>query len=200
MRWPSSPQLFQWTVLADHTTPPAPAGATIPRASLEEIAVTRPDRDVVAKADHAAKQKTSIGLEISTNMTKRTRLYQKVSGAGSSGLAVGDERNDDVGQDKEVEAHAEQSGGVRRTTRASSHASHGVCEDASSPAQEAMTDLGTQPLDTDAGADEIASNGNVDSYFDARVSNTAGDVLERDLLSFVHGPYYIPYPYDKNNR
>ncbi|GKG26985.1 hypothetical protein Tco_0402688, partial [Tanacetum coccineum] len=88
---------------------------------------------------------------ISTNITKRTRLSQRVSGAGSSGLATRDEvgqtndgtlnddgqRNgsefamedvgnlNDVGQDKEVEAHAELSRGVRRTTRASSHASHG---------------------------------------------------------------------------
>ncbi|GJV73570.1 hypothetical protein Tco_1493565 [Tanacetum coccineum] len=211
--------------VADRTTPPAPAGTTIPRASPEEIVVTRPDPNVVAKADHAAKRKTSTGPEISTNTTKRTRLSQRVSGAGSSGLAAGDEveqtddgtLNDDgqrdgsefamedvgnlndVGQDKEVEAHAELSGGVRRTTRASSHASHGVIEDVSSPAQEAMTAPGTQPLDTDAGADEIASDGNVDSYFDARVSNTAGDVLERDLLSFVPRPYYIPYPYDENN-
>ncbi|GJR50211.1 hypothetical protein Tco_1400732 [Tanacetum coccineum] len=239
--------------VADHATPPAPAGTAIPRASPEEIAVTRPDRNVVAKADHAAKRKTSTGPEISTNTTKRTRLSQKVSGAGSSGLAAGDEVEqtddgtlddddqrdglefagedvgnlNDVGQgehinviplrtfdpslgldvtyppillpDKEVEAHAELSGDVRRTTRASSHASHGVGEDASSPAQEAVPAPGTQPLDTDAGADEIASDGNVDSYFDARVSNTAGDVLERDLLSFVPGPYYIPYPYDENN-
>ncbi|GJW77211.1 hypothetical protein Tco_0138893 [Tanacetum coccineum] len=239
--------------VADRTTPPAPAGTTIPRASLEEIAVTRPDPNVVAKADHAAKRKTSTGPEISTNTTKRTRLSQRVSGAGSSGLAAGDEveqtddgtLNDDgqrdgsefamedvgnlndVGQgeyinviplrtfdpslgldvtyppillpDKEVEAHAELSGGVRRTTRASSHASHGVIEDVYSPAQEAMMAPGTQLLDTDAGANEIASDGNVDSYFDARVSNTVGDVLERGLLSFVPGPYYIPYPYDENN-
>ncbi|GJY49564.1 hypothetical protein Tco_0439520 [Tanacetum coccineum] len=239
--------------VADRTTPPAPAGTTIPRASLEEIAVTRPDPNVVAKADHAAKRKTSTGPEISTNTTKRTRLSQRVSGAGSSGLAAGDEveqtddgtLNDDgqrdgsefamedvgnlndVGQgeyinviplrtfdpslgldvtyppillpDKEVEAHAELFGGVRRTTRASSHASHGVIEDVYSPAQEAMMAPGTQLLDTDAGANEIASDGNVDSYFDARVSNTVGDVLERGLLSFVPGPYYIPYPYDENN-
>ncbi|GKC13327.1 hypothetical protein Tco_1010109, partial [Tanacetum coccineum] len=239
--------------VVDHTTPPAPAGTAIPRASPEEIAVTRPDRNVVAKADHAAKRKTSTGPEISTNTTKRTRLSQKVSRAGSSGLAAGDEVEqtddgtlddddqrdglefavedvgnlNDVGQgehinviplrtfdpslgldvtyppillpDKEVEAHAELSGDVRRTTRASSHASHGVDGDAFSPAQEAVPAPGIQPLDTDAGADEIASDGNVDSYFDARVSNTAGDVLERDLLSFVPGPYYIPYPYDENN-
>ncbi|GJR17115.1 hypothetical protein Tco_0965642 [Tanacetum coccineum] len=218
--------------VANRTTPPAPAGTTIPRASLEEIAVTRPDPNVVAKADHTAKRKTSTGPEISTNTTKRTRLSQRVSGAGSSGLTAGDEVEqtddgqrdesefamedvgnlNDVGQgehinviplqtfdpslgldvtyppillpDMEVEAHAELSEGVKRTTRASSHASHAP---------------GTQPLDTDAGADEIASDGNVDSYFDARVSNTTGDVLERGLLSFVPGPYYIPYPYDENN-
>ncbi|GJV35196.1 hypothetical protein Tco_1407673 [Tanacetum coccineum] len=194
--------------VADHTTPPALAGTAIPRASPEEIAVTQPNRNVVAKADHAAKQKTSTGPEISTNTTKRTRLSQKVSGAGSSGLTAGDEveqTDDDVTYppillpDKKVEAYVELSGGVRRTTRASSHASHGVGEDASSPAQEAVPAPGTQPLDTDAGADEIASDGNVDSYFDARVSNTTRDVLERDLLSFVPRPYYIPYPNDENN-
>ncbi|GKG17237.1 hypothetical protein Tco_0362194, partial [Tanacetum coccineum] len=89
-------------------------------------------------------------------------MSQKVSGAGSSGVAAGDEveqtdngtlddddQRDGLGldvtyppillPDKEVEAHAELSEGVRRTTRASSHASHGVGEDASSPAQEAKT-------------------------------------------------------------
>ncbi|GJY32390.1 hypothetical protein Tco_0415885 [Tanacetum coccineum] len=101
--------------------------------------------------------------------------------------------------DKEVEAHAEPSGDLRGTTRASSHASHGVSEDVSSPAQEAMAAPDTQPLGTDAGADGIASDGNVDSYFDARVSNTAGDVLERDLLPVVPGPYYIPYPFDEGS-
>ncbi|GJY82759.1 hypothetical protein Tco_0496135 [Tanacetum coccineum] len=101
---------------------------------------------------------------------------------------------------KEVEAHAELSGGVRRTTRASFNASHGVSEDVSSPAQEAMPAPDTQPLDADAGADEIASDGNVDPYYEARVSNTAGDVLERDLFPFVLGPYYIPYPYDEGSR
>ncbi|GKA14237.1 hypothetical protein Tco_0693883 [Tanacetum coccineum] len=239
--------------VVDRTTPPAPMGTAIPHASPEEIAVTRPDPNVVAKADHAAKRKTSTGPEISTNTTKRTRLSQRVSGEGSSGLVAGDgveqtddgtlddddrrdgsesamedvENLNDVGQgehinviplrtfdpilgldvtyppillsDKEVGAHAELSGGVRRTTRAFSDASHGVGEDVSSPAQEAMAAPGTQPLDTNAGADEIASDGNVDSYLDARVSNTAGDVLERDLLSFVLGPYYLPYHYDEND-
>ncbi|GJR67461.1 hypothetical protein Tco_0013526 [Tanacetum coccineum] len=208
--------------VADRTTPPALAGTAIPRASPEEIAVTRPDHNVVTKANHAAKQKTSTGPEISTNTTKRTRLSQKVSGAGSSGLAAEDgvEQIDDgtldddgqrdgsefamedignlndVGQDKEVKTRAELSGSARRTTRASSHA---VSEDASSSAQEAVAAPDTQPLGTDAGADEIASDGNVDSYFDARVCNIAGDVLERDLLPFVPGPYYIPYPFDEGS-
>ncbi|GKD98438.1 hypothetical protein Tco_1382335 [Tanacetum coccineum] len=211
--------------VADRTTPPALAGTAIPRASPEEIVVTRPDHNVVTKADHAAKQKTSTGPEISTNTTKRTRLSQKVSGAGSSRLAAEDgvEQIDDgtldddgqrdgsefamedignlndVGQDKEVKTRAELSGSARRTTRASSHASHGVSEDASSPAQEAVVAPDNQPLGTDVGADKIASDGNVDSYFDARVSNTAGDVLERDLLPFVPGPYYIPYPFDEGS-
>ncbi|GJX08168.1 hypothetical protein Tco_0196100 [Tanacetum coccineum] len=231
--------------VVDRTTPPAPAGTAIPHASPEEIAVTRPDPNVVAKADHAAKRKTSTGPEISTNTTKRTRLSQRVSGAGSSGLAAGDgveqtddgtldddgqrdgsesamedvENLNDVGQgehinviplrtfdpslgldvtyppillpDKEVGAHAELSGGVRRTTRASSYASHGVGEDVSSPAQEAMAAPGTQPLDTNAGADEIASDGNVDSYFDAEVQ-LCDDVLRgssffwsRGLITFL---------------
>ncbi|GJS62232.1 hypothetical protein Tco_0657016 [Tanacetum coccineum] len=75
-----------------------------------------------------------------------------------------------------------------------------IIKDVSSPAQEAVPALDTQPLDTNAGADDIASDGNVDSYFDARVSNTAEDVLERDLLPFVLGPYYIPYPFDEGSR
>ncbi|GKB12924.1 hypothetical protein Tco_0846847 [Tanacetum coccineum] len=101
--------------------------------------------------------------------------------------------------DKEVKTHAELSGGARRITRASSHASHGVSEDASSLAQEAVAAPDTQPLDTDAGADEIASDGNVDPYYEARVSNTAEDVFERDLFPFVPGPYYIPYPYEEGS-
>ncbi|GKB34274.1 hypothetical protein Tco_0879216 [Tanacetum coccineum] len=102
--------------------------------------------------------------------------------------------------DKEVEAHAELSRGVRRAARASFHASHCVSEDASSPAQEAVPTPDTQPMDANDGADEIASDGNVDPYYEARVSNTVGDVLERDLLPFVPGPYYTPYPYDEGSR
>ncbi|GJZ49148.1 hypothetical protein Tco_0603338 [Tanacetum coccineum] len=209
--------------VVDRTTPPTPAGTAISHASPEEIAVSRPDPNVVAKIDHAAKRKNSTGPEISTNTTKRTKLSQRVSRAGSSGLAAGDrveqtddgtidddgqrdrsesamedvENLNDVGQgehinviplrtfdlslgldvtyppillpDKEVRAHAELSGGVG--------------EDVSSLAQEAMAAPGTQPLDTNAGADEIASDGNVDSYLDARVSNTAGD----DDWDEIHG-------------
>ncbi|GKD03258.1 hypothetical protein Tco_1178232, partial [Tanacetum coccineum] len=83
--------------VTDRITSPAPAGIAIPCASPEEITVTRPDPKVVTKADQAAKQKTSIGPEISTNTVKRTRLSQKVSGAGSSGLAARDgvEQTDD---------------------------------------------------------------------------------------------------------
>nr|GEW71139.1 hypothetical protein [Tanacetum cinerariifolium] len=87
--------------------------------------------------------------------------------------------------DKEVKAHAELSEGVRKVTQASFCASHAH---------------NTHPLDTDAGADEIASDGNVNPYYEAQVGNTVGDVLERDVLSFISGPYYIPYPYDEGSR
>ncbi|GJX56287.1 hypothetical protein Tco_0286184, partial [Tanacetum coccineum] len=76
--------------VADRTTSPALAGTTIPRASLEEIAITWPDGKVVTKADNAAKRKASIGSEISTNATKKTQSSKKGSGAGSSGQAAGD--------------------------------------------------------------------------------------------------------------
>ncbi|GKB10896.1 hypothetical protein Tco_0844819, partial [Tanacetum coccineum] len=91
--------------------------------------------------------------------------------------------------DKEVKAHAELSEGVRRATRAS------FSEDASPYAQEAALAPDAQPLDADAVADEIASDGNVDPYYEAQVGNTVGDVLERDLLPIVPVPYYIFYPY-----
>nr|GEY05271.1 hypothetical protein [Tanacetum cinerariifolium] len=240
--------------VADRITSPTPAGTVIPRASLEEVVVTRPDPKVVTKADYAAKRKTSTGPEISTNAAKKTRSSQKVSGACSSGLAAGDaveqtddDALDDDGQrggskfsmedignlddvsqcehinviplrtfdlnlgldvtyplilllDKEVRAHAELSRGVRRATRASFYASHGDSEDATSPTQKATPAPDTQPLDADPGADEIASDGNVDPYYEARVSNTARDVLERDLLPFVLGPYYLSYPYEEGSR
>ncbi|GKA93815.1 hypothetical protein Tco_0815801 [Tanacetum coccineum] len=181
----------------------------------QEIAVTRPDRNIVTKADLVAKRKASTRPEISTNTAKRTRLSQKVSRAGSSGLAAGDgvEQTDDGtldddGQRDGSEFSMEDIGNLN-------DASQGLClicfsfryflyagvsEDASSPAQEAVPAPDTQALDIDAGTDEIASDGNVDPYFDARVSNTARDVLEKDLLPFVPGPYYIPYPFDEGSK
>nr|GFB81789.1 hypothetical protein [Tanacetum cinerariifolium] len=77
--------------VADRTISPAPASTTIPCASSKEVGVTRPDRKVVTKADHVAKQKSSIGPEISTNVAKKTRSNKKGSGAGSSGQSAGDE-------------------------------------------------------------------------------------------------------------
>ncbi|GJT91904.1 hypothetical protein Tco_1080749 [Tanacetum coccineum] len=184
--------------VVDRTTPPAPAGTTIPHASPEEIAVTRPDPNIESKSVWAGSSGLATGDEVEQTDDGTFNDDGQRDGSEFAMEDVGNLNN--VGQDKEVEAHTELSRGVRRTTRASSHASHGVIEDVSFPAQEAMTAPGTQPLDTNASADEIASDGNVDSYFDAQVSNSAGDVLERDLLSFISGPYYIPYPYDENNR
>ncbi|GJV62504.1 hypothetical protein Tco_1473332 [Tanacetum coccineum] len=76
--------------------------------------------------------------------------------------------------DKEVKPHVELSGGVRRTTRASSHASRASA-------------LNVQPQDADDGGN--GSDGNVDPYYEARVGNIVGDVLERDLLPLeeIHG-------------
>ncbi|GJV32145.1 hypothetical protein Tco_1392545 [Tanacetum coccineum] len=210
--------------VADCTTSPAPAGTAVPRASPEEVAVTRPDRKVVTKVDYTDKRKASTGPEISTNAAKKTRLSKKGSGAGSSGQVAEDEVElvddgtlddeyqyddsefimegieslNDVNEDKEVEP-AELSGGVRRATRVSLRTFHGISEDASPHVQEAAPAPDTQPLVADAGADKVASDGNVDPYYDARVGNTARDVLEIDLLPIVLGPYYIPYPYDKGS-
>ncbi|GJZ50784.1 hypothetical protein Tco_0605299 [Tanacetum coccineum] len=209
--------------VADRTTSPAPAGTAIPRASLEEITVTRPDHMVVTKADHAAKQKSSTRPKISTNAAKKTKSSKKVSGAGSSRLAAGDEvkQTDDGTLDDDDQRDGSEfamedirnlndvSQGSRSSCLAVwgceegylSQFSHVSCvsEDASSPAQEAVPAPDTQPLDVDVGADVIASDGNVDPYYEALVSNTARDVLERDLLPFVLGLYYIPYPYDEGS-
>ncbi|GJS98580.1 hypothetical protein Tco_0819750 [Tanacetum coccineum] len=186
--------------VADRTTSPAPVGTAIPRASPEEVVVTRPDRKLITKDYHAAKQKASTGLEISTNVAKKTRSNKKGSRVCSSGQATGDKveqtengtlDDDDQRDDSrfamegienlndvnQVEAHAEMSGGVRRATRASFRVSHGVGEDASPPSQEAMPAPDTQPLDANSSADKIAN-----------------------LLPFVSGPYYIPYPYDESSR
>nr|GFB01222.1 hypothetical protein [Tanacetum cinerariifolium] len=88
---------------------------------------------------------------------------------------------------------------MRRATRASFYASHGISKDMSPHAQKAVPAPDAQPLDADAGADEIASDGNVDPYYEARVGNTAEDVLKRDLLPIILRPCYIPYPYDEGS-
>ncbi|GJX42708.1 hypothetical protein Tco_0257698 [Tanacetum coccineum] len=187
--------------VADRTTSPALAGTVIPRASLEEIAVTHPGRKVVTKAYHAAKRKASTGPEISTNATKKTRSSKKGSGAGSSGQSAGDgvEQADDgtlvdddqrddaefamegmeglnnVSQDKEVEPDVERSRGVRRTTRASFRASHGISEDVSPRDLEAAPALDAQPLDADVDVDEIASDDNVNPYYEAPVEGSKSE-------------------------
>ncbi|GJS07707.1 hypothetical protein Tco_0364503 [Tanacetum coccineum] len=101
---------------------------------------------------------------------------------------------------KEVEPHTELSGGVRRATRASSRVSHGINEDASPYVSKVVPAPDAQPLDVDAGANEIASDGYVGPYYEARVGNIVGDVLERDILPIVPRPYYIPYPYEEGSR
>ncbi|GJR34317.1 hypothetical protein Tco_1210001 [Tanacetum coccineum] len=197
--------------VVDRTTPPAPAGTAIPHASPEEIAdvtIDRPDHNVVAKADHAAKecleQARGLAAGDGVEQTDGGTLDDDDQCDGSESAMEDVENLNDVGQgdhinviprrtfdlslgldvtylpillpDKEVGAHAE------------TVYSKGGCGAPS-----------TQLLDTDVGADEIASDGNVDSYLDARVSNTARDVLERDLFSFVPGPYYLLYPYNEND-
>ncbi|GJT58619.1 hypothetical protein Tco_1002152 [Tanacetum coccineum] len=171
--------------------------------SLDKVTVREEHRLETSILGRVADSTTS-----PTPAAKKTRSNQKWSGVGSSRQAAGDEveqTDDDVIYppilllDKEVEAHVELSGGVRRATKASFHASYGVSEDASPHAQEAVPAPDAQALDADTGADEIASDGNVDPYYKARVGNTAGDVLERDLLPIVPGPYYIHYPYDEGS-
>ncbi|GJZ52614.1 hypothetical protein Tco_0607129 [Tanacetum coccineum] len=165
---------------------------TIPRASLEEISITRPDCKVVPKFDNTAKRKASTGPEISTNATKKTISNQR----DCLEFATEDiESLNDVSQceniniiplqtfdlsigldviyplilllDKDVETHGELFKGT---------------------------------LDADVDVDEISSHGNVDPYYKARVGNTVGDVVERDLLLLITGPYYIPYPYGESSR
>ncbi|GKC04693.1 hypothetical protein Tco_0996303 [Tanacetum coccineum] len=132
--------------VAHDTTLPTP-GTAIPRATPEQIVVdlmTRssnkgPECKVVTKADNAAKRKASTRPEISTNATKKTRSSNKGSRVGSSKQATGDEDEVHIGldvtyppiplPDNEVEPHVELCGGVRRTTRASYHASRGGCFD-----------------------------------------------------------------------
>nr|GEW20486.1 hypothetical protein [Tanacetum cinerariifolium] len=145
--------------------------------------------DCTTSPTPAPKQKASTRPEISTNVAKKTKSNKKGFGADVIYPPI-------LLPNKEVEAHAKLSGGVRRATRAIFRASHGKLVSLftfAAPTPDA------QPLDADAGADEIASDGNVDLYYEARVDNTARDVLERDLLPIFLGPYYIPYPYDEGS-
>ncbi|GJU46551.1 hypothetical protein Tco_1203817 [Tanacetum coccineum] len=185
--------------VSDRTTSPAPAGTAIPRASLEEITVTRPDRKVVTKADRAAKRKASTGPKISTNAAKMTRSSKKGSGAGSSGQAAGDEveQADDGTLDDDDQRDG--SDFAMEGIKSLNDVNQGISEDASPHVQEAAPAPDAQHLDADASVDEIFSDGNVDLYYEAQVGNTVRDVLERDLLPFVSGPYYIPYPYDEDS-
>nr|GEX75484.1 hypothetical protein [Tanacetum cinerariifolium] len=164
--------------VADRTISPALAGAAIPRASPEEVAVTQPGRKAVTKADHVATRKASTRPEISTNATKKTRSSKKGSGAGFSRKVAGDEveQTDDGTLDDDDQR---------------------VSEDVSPRDHEAGPTLDAQPLDVHADVDGFASDGNVDPYYEARVSNTVRDVLERYLIPIVQGPYYISYPYDE---
>ncbi|GKD68156.1 hypothetical protein Tco_1322246 [Tanacetum coccineum] len=185
--------------VADRTTSPAPA---------------------VTKADHAAKQKASTRPEISTNAAKKTRSSKKGSVAGSSGLTARDEveQTDDGTLDDDdrrdgLEFAMEDIGNLNDVSQGEHinviplrtfDPSLGL--DVTYPPiflqdkeVKAHAELSGGPLDVDVGADEIASDGNVDPYYEARVSNIVGDMLERDLIPFVLGPYYIPYPYDEGS-
>ncbi|GJR46638.1 hypothetical protein Tco_1314741 [Tanacetum coccineum] len=116
----------------DHTTTPALTGTAIPSATLEEIVVTQPDRGVVTKAKNAAKQKASTRLEVSTNVTKKTK-------SANIGSATDDfEHSDDIGQGANGDTH------------------HRVEEDvhALDTSGDAPVSHVTKPKDTDFGVDE----------------------------------------------
>ncbi|GJW47287.1 integrase, catalytic region, zinc finger, CCHC-type containing protein [Tanacetum coccineum] len=146
-------------------------GTTIPRASPKEIAVARPDCKVVTKSDNAAKRKASTGPEISTNATKKTRSSKKGSEADQHDCPKF--AIEDIGSLNDVSQYKDVE-------------THG--------------ELFKGTLDADVDVDEISSHGNVDPYYKARVGNTVGDVVERDLLLLITGPYYIPYPYGESSR
>ncbi|GJW43352.1 hypothetical protein Tco_0072151 [Tanacetum coccineum] len=206
--------------VADHTTPPAPAGTGIPRASPEEIAVTRPDRNVVAKADHVAKRKTSTGPEISTNTTKRTRLSQKVSGAGSSGLAAGDEveQTDDATLDDDDQRdglefvvedvrNLNDVGKVGIYTIPSNFESWSLgprC-DYLLPFffQIRKSKLMLSCLGTRGGLPEPVLTRLMEAMYQLLIAQPSWILCagtdERDLLPFAPGPYYLPYPYEEND-
>nr|GEW47296.1 hypothetical protein [Tanacetum cinerariifolium] len=77
----------------------------------------------------------------------------------------GIESLNDISQDKNVEPHADLSGGVRRATRASFHASHGISEDVSPRDQEVPPALNVQSQDADDGGNGSDGSGNDSSPY-----------------------------------
>ncbi|GKF31550.1 hypothetical protein Tco_0101348, partial [Tanacetum coccineum] len=129
--------------VADRTTSPVPAGTVIPRASQRRL----PLPDLIIESESAWAGSSGLAAVDGVEQIDDGTLDDDGQRDGSE-FAMEDIGDlNDVSQDKEVEAHAELSGGMRRTTRASSHASHGVDGDAFSPAQEAVPAPDAQPLD-----------------------------------------------------
>nr|GEU47479.1 hypothetical protein [Tanacetum cinerariifolium] len=112
-------------------------------ATLKEIVVTQPDHAMVTKAKNAAKRKASTRPEVSTNVTKKTKVGKKKSRAAignrveqadditldddAQGDDIGSAADDfehlhDINQNKEVSAatNIKSSGGLRRETRTGS--------------------------------------------------------------------------------
>ncbi|GKE01583.1 hypothetical protein Tco_1389566 [Tanacetum coccineum] len=154
--------------VADRTTLPAPAGTTVPRASPKgqrylPMRPRRPDRARNGLEQHDGLKFAIEGIESLNNVSQGEYINVIPLRTFNPSIGLDMIYPPILLPDKEVEPHAELSGGVRRATRASFHASH-----------------------DDGGND---SDGNVDPYHEARISNTAGIVLERDLLPFeeIHG-------------
>ncbi|GJS05031.1 putative reverse transcriptase domain-containing protein [Tanacetum coccineum] len=182
--------------VVDHTMTPAPLGTAIPKTTLKETTVTRPDRRVVIKAKNAAKQKASTRPEVSTNATKRTKV-----GDDTESVADDFEHPDYVNKDKEDSPHVESSEGLRRMTRASYQVSQGTNRDIHHHAQEDVqafdisgdvlvsyvTDLGTHPRDSLAHEANNVNDPNHD-FKDAEFGGDDGyDACDGN---FVNGYYY----------
>nr|GEU85234.1 hypothetical protein [Tanacetum cinerariifolium] len=161
--------------VADRTTSPAPAGAAIPCASLEEVSVTQPDR-FSGQADIDEVEQTDDGTLDDDDQHDGLEFVMEITKPNLMLSCLGCEE-----------------GYQGQFLRIS-------CKDVSPRDHEAGPALDAQSLDADADVDGFASDGNVDPYYEARVSNTTRDVLERDLLPIVPGPYYISYPYDESTR
>nr|GEV14217.1 hypothetical protein [Tanacetum cinerariifolium] len=149
----------------------------IPMATLKEIVVTQPDHAVVTKAKNAAKRKASTQPEVSTNVTKKTKVGKKKSRAGfgnrveqaDDGTLDDDAQGDDIGsvaddfehlddisQNKEVSAatNIKSSGGLRRETRTGSQVSHEADAQVFDTGGDTLVSHVTEPKDTDFCVDE----------------------------------------------